>query len=48
MKACGRRVLRKIFGPKMNEVRDNERYDLYYSPDNIRVIKSKEGGRWVM
>jgi hypothetical protein len=41
------RVLRKIFGPKRDGVRDEERrlhneglYDLYSSPNAIRMIKS--------
>jgi hypothetical protein len=42
------RVLRKIFVPKWDEVtkewrrlHKEERYDLYYSPNIIRVIKSR-------
>jgi hypothetical protein len=43
------RVLRRIFGPKRDEVtgewrrlHDKELYALYFSPDTIRVIKSKK------
>jgi hypothetical protein len=46
------RALRKIFGPKRDEVRGKRRtlhneelYDLYSSPNNIRVIKSRRM-RW--
>jgi hypothetical protein len=46
------RVLRKIFGPKMNEVTGerktlrNEKLYVLYSPTNItRVIKSIRDGR---
>jgi hypothetical protein len=42
------RVLRRIFGPKMDEVtgerrrlHNEELHDLYCSPNAIRVIKSK-------
>jgi hypothetical protein len=42
------RVLRKIFGPKKNDVKGDwrklhnvELHDLYYSSNTIRVIKSK-------
>jgi len=41
-------VLRKIFGPKRDEVtgewrklHNEELYDLYFSPNIIRVIKSR-------
>ena len=43
------RVLRRIFGPKRDEVTEEwkklhneELYDLYCSPNIVRVIKSKE------
>jgi hypothetical protein len=43
------RVLRRIFGPKRDEVtrewrklRNEERNDLYSSPDIVRVIKNSE------
>jgi len=45
------RVLRRIFGPKRDEVRrewrklHNEEHDLHSSPDIFRVIKSR-GIRW--
>jgi hypothetical protein len=47
------RVLRKIFEPRRDEVtrgwrklRHEELYSLYYSPDIIRMIKSRTM-RWV-
>jgi hypothetical protein len=47
------RVLRRIFGPKRNEVtgewrklHNKELHDLYSSPSIIRTIKSKKM-RWV-
>jgi hypothetical protein len=46
------RVLRRIFGPKRDEVteewrklRDEKLSDLKFSPNIIRVIKSKIDGR---
>jgi hypothetical protein len=40
------RVLRRIFGPKRDEVIGNEKLnDLYYSPNIFRVIKSRKM-RW--
>jgi hypothetical protein len=46
------RVLRRIFGPKRDEVtgewrklHNEELYDLYSSPTNVRAIKSKRM-RW--
>jgi hypothetical protein len=42
------RVLRKIFGPKRDEITEERRrlhneklYDMYSSPNIIRVIKSR-------
>ena len=46
------RVLRKVFGPEMDEVTGqwrrlkSEAYDLYSSPNNIRMIKARPV-RWV-
>jgi hypothetical protein len=47
------RVLRKIFGPKKDEVmggwwklHNEELYDLYTSPSIIRIIKSRKM-RWM-
>ena len=49
---CENRVLRKIFGPKRDEVtgecrklRNEELNDLYSSPSIVRVIKSNEVDR---
>jgi len=49
---CEDRVLRRIFGPKMNEVtgeckklHNEELNDLYCSPNIVRVIKSRRM-RW--
>jgi hypothetical protein len=47
-----RRVLRRIFGPKMEEheswrkLHNDELHSLYFSPNTVRVIKSR-GMRWV-
>jgi hypothetical protein len=45
---CENRVLRRIFGPEREEVRggwrklhNNELYNLYASPNIIRIIKSR-------
>jgi hypothetical protein len=45
------RVLRKIFGPKRDEVtgewrklHNEERHDLYSSPNIVRIIKDEMGG----
>jgi hypothetical protein len=46
------RVLRRIFGPKREEdgswrkIHNDELHNLYFSRNNVRVIKSK-GMRWV-
>jgi hypothetical protein len=47
LRVFGNRVLRRIFGPKRNEVtgewrklHNEELYDLYSSPDIFRVIIS--------
>jgi hypothetical protein len=52
LKVIGNRVLRKVFGPKRDEVRggwrklhNEELRDLYSSPSIIRIIKSKRM-RW--
>jgi hypothetical protein len=52
LRAFDNRVLRKIFGPRRDEVRGEwrrlhkgELYDLYSSPNIIRVIKSRRM-RW--
>jgi hypothetical protein len=49
---CENRVLRKIFGPKRDEVtgewrklHNKELHDLYSSPSIIRTIKSRMRGR---
>jgi hypothetical protein len=34
------KVLRRIFGPKRDEVHNEDLRDLYSSPDIIRIIKS--------
>jgi len=51
LRVFGSRVLRRIFGPKKDEVtgewrklNDEELYDPYSSPNNVRVIKSRM--RW--
>jgi hypothetical protein len=52
LKVFGNRVLRRIFGPKRNEVtgewrelHNKELHDLYCSPSIIRMIKSRRM-RW--
>ena len=51
MRVFENRILKRIFGPKRDEVKgewrklDNEELnDLYSSPDIVLVIKSKRGG----
>ena len=51
MKVFGNRVLRRIFGPKRDEVtgvwrklHSEELNDLYSSPNMVRVIKSRRMG----
>jgi len=53
LKVSQNRVLRRIFGPKREEVvrdwrklHEEELHNLYTSPDMIRVMKSKSV-RWV-
>jgi hypothetical protein len=48
LRVFGYRVLRRIFGPKRNEVREEwrkllneELNDLYSSPDIVQVVKSR-------
>jgi hypothetical protein len=38
------RVLRRIFGPKRDEVTGEELHDLYFSPTIVQVIKSRRCG----
>jgi hypothetical protein len=52
LRVFGNRVLRRIFGPKRNEVtgewrklHKEELHDLYSSPSIIRIIKSRKM-RW--
>jgi hypothetical protein len=52
LKVFGNRVLRRIFGPKRDEVKsewrklcNKELHDLYSSPSIIRIIKSRRM-RW--
>jgi hypothetical protein len=51
LRMCENRVLRGIFGPMRDEgtgdsrrLHDEELYDLYSSPNTIRVIKSRRMG----
>jgi hypothetical protein len=53
LRVCGDRMLRRIFGPKRDEVtgkwrklHSEELNDLYCSPNIVRVIKSRRI-RWV-
>jgi len=46
-------VLRRIFGPRRDEVtgewrrlHNEELNDMYSSPNNVRVIKSRRMGMW--
>jgi hypothetical protein len=50
MRMFENRVLRRVFGPKRDEVtgkrrklHNKERFDLYYSPNIIRAIKKWDG-----
>jgi hypothetical protein len=53
LRVCENRVLRRIFGPKKEEIvggwrrlhNGEELYDLYISPNVVRVIKSRTA-RW--
>jgi hypothetical protein len=52
LRVCEKRVLRRIFGPKRDEVtggwrkvRNEELHDLYPSPSIIRIIKARRM-RW--
>jgi hypothetical protein len=45
MEVFENRVLKRIFGPKRDEVHNEELHDLYSSPSIIRIIKAKRM-RW--
>jgi hypothetical protein len=52
LRLCENRVLRRIFGPKRDEVsvewrklHDEELYDMYSSADSIRVVRLRRM-RW--
>jgi hypothetical protein len=53
MRVFENRVLRRIFGPKRDEVKggwrklhDQELHGLYPSPSIIRVMKTRRRGMW--
>jgi len=52
LRVSGNRALRRIFGPKRDDVtgerrklHNEELYDLYFSPNIVRVIKSRRMSR---
>jgi hypothetical protein len=54
LRVFGNRVLRRLFGPKRDEVmgewrklHDEELHDLYSSPSIIRIITQSRRMRWV-